>query len=1330
MADRIQQRRDTAARWAQYNPILLEGEVGYVTDNPNQYKIGDGIHSWNDLPFRGFSGTLTQEITDSDTEAPSGSALVKELKKIDASGSTNFNTIPRWVNGEGDTVLTDGMIGLRVPDGDAFVLDYNLQNIFPYRGNALKFVSSVNATRDWRIGYENKTKWTDAGFKVGDKVRVTAEFNVKNLTDDSTFTINLVFADKVVSKLNITTDGNYIFDCKLIMPDTDVENGKSNFQLFFPRYTSNGINLEVTVGRVYFGLDSYGSIDGDNLIFNKLLSAINQIELLDEYDKKIDARTILDTPLVLEVSEMDGQAFEGAELSDDQLTLTIPSGVSGLNSYLQGLFYYDGTLINKMIQCTQEGARLWCLFSFKTNNESLIPRFSFSFQPSQSGNLNTFIVYRKKIGDVWYCLVCSDSSYPIGTTKGPRAYIQLTTALNPDDDFTITWVDATMFLGTDKFGEGMPSARKFANDLFDFKAQKSASVKYDEKNEISVIMERLSTPFSILRDSARGESLNGAVITTPSFNDVMKLEIPPLKTGANAYINATWGEDTINAIKTAMKSSSFIGKLRFIAEIIFDGGGTYNSEQILSKISMVPRDQSMNSGITSVIGVYNHPSGLSNSRLVVLELSADLDDSITSLNWPFQVDSVGFTDSERTGNIVFQVSSVALQLINESLGENEMIQYELCKLFSSKRAGYQIDTLPEAEWKIAKTVPFFSSCNSIYKPINESNFFAVMSGGETFGKYWQFQLFNSRGAAGAGRIGLSLNDRICYAFDVRAKKSNQFGVEKFLSAAYYRINGLDGSYIGLTYIYNANSGFVNRYVRFKEDNDYYYYHFYGYITINQSMVDADEEVNVKAIEITFMNAEHDVIENSIEFFITNARMGIISNNYDLISQNLSDKVSIENKINALYKVIGTPYNVDYIDPMKSIAVHVVDGASIVNFATGKLGFRVNNGAVENGNYIDVLIDYNRFFGTTSNAPAYDMFFAFTGNESNAFKVEIFDEHYNKLDNGTWWYDFNNGWIRVNYTLSKFISNERVIVRLTATTGIENGFDCYYDHTLIDGYGTKMSIDDRLKVLEGQNAPNIVVSPSGKKFEIIVSDDGVLSTKNYYFSKIMHITHSFGYHGPAPQLGWNPSETWGMAAETKEKDYIHKLFDYMKTVNPEVQISHIVNVADFEQNHQNPDYDMSKWDYLNNYEFDCIVVRIGENAGGKWQDFGDHIIDLIENHVGVGKTYKVFISSMFALSSDTQDNVSQPMNIELNKVATHFGTKLAMINKNNSSDHSVNTYNAWNPNDLLPPKPDGSQYNKETEVNSGVTSGHPGNHGMEMIADEFWKEIKRTYGINE
>lgn len=67
--DRIQQRRDTKARWEQFNPILLEGEIGYVLDDPNLYKIGDGIHNWNDLKYRGYDGTLVQTIEDGDQSA-------------------------------------------------------------------------------------------------------------------------------------------------------------------------------------------------------------------------------------------------------------------------------------------------------------------------------------------------------------------------------------------------------------------------------------------------------------------------------------------------------------------------------------------------------------------------------------------------------------------------------------------------------------------------------------------------------------------------------------------------------------------------------------------------------------------------------------------------------------------------------------------------------------------------------------------------------------------------------------------------------------------------------------------------------------------------------------------------------------------------------------------------------------------------------------------------------------------------------------------------------------------------------------------------------------
>lgn len=78
MADRIQMRRDTLANWAAYNPILLEGEHGYVLDDANLFKMGDGVHAWNDLPWRGYNGTVLQELQDGVTNSvPSSEAILK-----------------------------------------------------------------------------------------------------------------------------------------------------------------------------------------------------------------------------------------------------------------------------------------------------------------------------------------------------------------------------------------------------------------------------------------------------------------------------------------------------------------------------------------------------------------------------------------------------------------------------------------------------------------------------------------------------------------------------------------------------------------------------------------------------------------------------------------------------------------------------------------------------------------------------------------------------------------------------------------------------------------------------------------------------------------------------------------------------------------------------------------------------------------------------------------------------------------------------------------------------------------------------------------------------
>jgi hypothetical protein len=50
MATRMLQRRGTAAQWANANPILGSGEIGFETDT-GQFKIGDQTTHWDDLPY-------------------------------------------------------------------------------------------------------------------------------------------------------------------------------------------------------------------------------------------------------------------------------------------------------------------------------------------------------------------------------------------------------------------------------------------------------------------------------------------------------------------------------------------------------------------------------------------------------------------------------------------------------------------------------------------------------------------------------------------------------------------------------------------------------------------------------------------------------------------------------------------------------------------------------------------------------------------------------------------------------------------------------------------------------------------------------------------------------------------------------------------------------------------------------------------------------------------------------------------------------------------------------------------------------------------------------
>ena len=117
--ERIQLRRDSALGWSTNNPILASGEIGIeLSPTPAEivlFKVGDGITSWNSLPYQNesFSGaTLGANTFTGKQKAPIISAPVSlggtvnlvvgpGTVALNLSSADYFNLML-----EGNTVLT------------------------------------------------------------------------------------------------------------------------------------------------------------------------------------------------------------------------------------------------------------------------------------------------------------------------------------------------------------------------------------------------------------------------------------------------------------------------------------------------------------------------------------------------------------------------------------------------------------------------------------------------------------------------------------------------------------------------------------------------------------------------------------------------------------------------------------------------------------------------------------------------------------------------------------------------------------------------------------------------------------------------------------------------------------------------------------------------------------------------------------------------------------------------------------------------------------------------------------------------------------------------
>lgn len=132
MADLIQLRRGTKKDWEEKNPLLAEGEQGYVLDDPNLYKMGNGKDRWNALPWRGYDGTIVHEFGNSKQAVLSQDFITRYLEEnssiIEMKGNDNtgvYHTINTIRNTEYRIIL-DHTWNYQLPEGSTINPGYSL----------------------------------------------------------------------------------------------------------------------------------------------------------------------------------------------------------------------------------------------------------------------------------------------------------------------------------------------------------------------------------------------------------------------------------------------------------------------------------------------------------------------------------------------------------------------------------------------------------------------------------------------------------------------------------------------------------------------------------------------------------------------------------------------------------------------------------------------------------------------------------------------------------------------------------------------------------------------------------------------------------------------------------------------------------------------------------------------------------------------------------------------------------------------------------------------------------------------------------------------------
>lgn len=209
-------------------------------------------------------------------------------------------------------------------------------------------------------------------------------------------------------------------------------------------------------------------------------------------------------------------------------------------------------------------------------------------------------------------------------------------------------------------------------------------------------------------------------------------------------------------------------------------------------------------------------------------------------------------------------------------------------------------------------------------------------------------------------------------------------------------------------------------------------------------------------------------------------------------------------------------------------------------------------------------------------------------------------------------------------------------------------------------------------------------------QVEVGTDVFLENPDGTGLRVMFLGNSITLHGILPSIGWNHFH--GMAASSKEKDYVHRIEKKILEQDPDAVFC-ICQAAEWERNYRDPSGSDNRFEAARAFAPDILIMRLIENCPAddfRRDTFKANLKEFLSYLDAAGKA-KILLTTGFW---------AHPGNEAIRELAREEGLPLAELED-------------------LGEKPEMKALG--LFAHSGVAN-HPGDLGMENIADRILKKL--------